>query len=454
MAARVYDADIYTFARAPRHYWSATAGAPDDDVGHGLDRDFTADVAIIGGGYTGLSAARRLTQQHGLSVAVLEAGGSIGWGASGANAGFVSMGGSKLGVADMVRRAGEDETRRYWATQAQAVEDLSAFIAEHAPDCTPVGDGNLCVAHHPSVVPALKEQADTLSRRFGVAADFIDGERFRREIHDGPEAHGALRLRPGFAMQPMRLVRAFARAATTGGAHIFTNSEVIAWRRDGPRHRLATAAGAVITASRVLVATNGYTPNTLEHATDFRVLPAISNIIVTQAYGDAVLDARGFRTLTPIYNSRGLLSYYRRLPDGRILFGGRGDTEGSAVAARHQAAATLATLRRTLPAFEDAEIAFAWRGLVCLTARRSLAVGLDTEDRSIAFAFGCHGSGTATMPWAGRLAADLLAGTAREADIPALLRGLPPRFPPFNAALRWGLRGAYGVYAIRDALHW
>ena len=88
-----------------------------------------------------------------------------------------------------------------------------------------------------------------------------------------------------------------------------------------------------------------------------------------------------------------------------------------------------------------------------LTARRTLAVGLDPDDRSVAFAFGCHGSGTATLPWAGKLGADLLSGAASEADVPALFRGLPPKLPPSNTALRWGLRAAYGVYGLRDALH-
>lgn len=453
MSERVYDRDMYAFGRVPSTYWMATAGAPDHDLTEDLGRDVAADVAIIGGGYTGLAAAHRLTSRHNMSVCVLEAGACIGWGASGANAGFVSMGGDKLDLAEMVSRVGEAETRRYWTTQVEAVEELRAFMASNDADCEPVGDGNLCVAHHPRVAPALAELAEALTRRFGVAAEFIDRDRFRREVHDGTEAWGGLLLRPGFAMHPLRLARLHARAAKAAGAGIFTNAEVVEWRREAGRHHLSTAGGASVTARRVLLATNGYTPNDLDPATRFRALPAISSIIVSQAYGAAECDARGFRSLTPIYNSRGLLSYYRRLPDGRILFGGRGDTQGTASAAKRQALATLRTLRSVLPAFADAEIAYAWRGLVCLTARRSLSVGCDPDDATVAFAFGCHGSGTATMPWAGRLAADLLAGAASESDVPAVFRGLPKKLPPSNAALRWGLRAAYGVYAVRDALH-
>jgi len=213
------------------------------------------------------------------------------------------------------------------------------------------------------------------------------------------------------------------------------------------------ASGADVTAGRVVIATNGYTPSSLNRSIEFRSLPAISNIIVTQVYGDAQLDARGFLTETPIYNSRNLLSYYRRLPDGRILFGGRGDTQGTATAGGCQAAETLKALTNVMPALSDARIAFAWRGLVCLTARRTLAVGVDPDDASVAFAFGCHGSGTATMPWAGRLAADLVTGAARETDVPAVFRGLPQKLPPSNAVLRLGLRATYGIYGLRDALH-
>lgn len=453
MSAKVYDADIYAFGRMPQHHWAATAGPSTEIAPHKLERDIAVDVAIIGGGFAGLAAAHRLTTTHDMSVAVLEAGAGIGWGASGANAGFVSMGGSKLELSEMVRRAGEAETRRYWATQVQAVEDVRAFIADHAPECEPVGDGNLCVAHHPSAVSSLAEEADALTRRFGVAADFISKDQLHREIHDGPEAYGALRLRPGFGMHPTRLVRARARVAEASGAQIFSSAEVVGWHRDGARHRLTTSAGAAVTATRVLIATNGYTPNDINRSVSFRSLPAISSIIVTQAYGDAELDARGFRSQTPVWSSRHLIQYYRRLPDGRILFGQRGDTQGTPAAARAQSTGTLASLKRVLPQFADAEISATWRGLVGLTARRTLAVGLDPDDKSVAFAFGCHGSGTATLPWAGKLAADLLSGAATEADVPALFRGLPPKLPPSNAALRWGLRAAYGVYGLRDALH-
>lgn len=452
MPRRLYHPDLYRFGEAPRHHWRATAAVAAPLPGQALAGDLDVDVAVIGGGYAGLGAARQLASRHGASVAVLEAAADYGWGASGMNGGFVSLGGVKLELGEMLARVGEAETRRYFASQVAAVEDLSGVIADHGLDCEPVGDGNLCVAHHPKAAAGLRAEAEALATRFGLGAEFVEAARFRAEVHDGPETHGALRLRPGFGMQPTRLVLGLARLAEQAGAVLLTGAEVVTWRREGARHRLITAAGGAVTARRVIVACNGYGGNGLDPALDDRALPAISSIVVTQAWSDATHAARGFHALTPIYNSRHLLSYYRRLPDGRILFGMRGDTSGSDAAQAAQARRTLAELKRVLPAYADAEVASTWRGLVCLTARFTLALGLMPGAGDVAFAFGCHGSGTATLSWAGARAADLVTGAAREADIPVLLRGLPPRLPPGRATQRLGLKAAYGLYRLKDAL--
>lgn len=445
---QVYDADVYAFDRRAQHYWASSYRGTVVETGP-LDRDLTVDVAIIGAGYAGLSAALRCVKTHGLSVAVFDAGASIGWGASGMNGGFVSTGGVKLSVHQMLKRYGEAETRRYWQTQTRAVTDLCAFVDQANIDCEPVGDGNFCVAHSPRVAEGLAAEAETL-RGLGVDALFMAAETFRNEVHPGPETSGALQQRPGFGVQPFALVQGLAQAALNAGADIWTKTRIASWQPVTGGHQLVTSNGAIIFARRMIMATNGYTPATLVPRIGYRVVPAISHIIVTQAYTATDLNARGFRSVTPIYNARDLLFYYRRLPDGRLLFGSRGDTTGSAKSAEQHQSIALADLKRVLPTFEDAQIESAWRGLVALTARRTLAVGLHPADTTITFAFGCHGSGTATMQWAGKIAADLIAGRASHADVPAMFRGLPPLLPPSPRALRLGLRAAYRYYGYRD----
>jgi glycine/D-amino acid oxidase-like deaminating enzyme len=449
---RIYDPKIYAFDERLQHYWAQSV-ASETLAGDELNSDITSDVAVIGGGYAGLSAAHRLTSEHGLQVAVLEAGQGLGWGASSRNGGFVSAGGVKLTPQEMIQCVGLEETRRYWKHQTAAVESLKALIDGGGFDADITGDGNICVAHHPSAVRSLQHEASLLSSQCCVAADFIPADQFRREFHRGAEAFGGLRIRPGFGIHPLKLVDALVQLARLSGCKLYTRALVTGWRRAGVIHELTCSTGAVVRARKLVIATNAYSPNGLIPALSYRNLPAISSIVVTQPYSAGQLGDRGFYTETPIYNSRYLLSYYRRLPDGRILFGCRGDTSGSCESAQKQTWRTLKSLKRVLPAFSDARVDWSWRGLVSLTVRKSLSVCTDPVDPSIAFAFGCHGSGIATMTSAGRMAADLVAGKLCAREIPAVFRSLPPALPPSDSMLRWGLRAAYCYYAVRDALH-
>jgi glycine/D-amino acid oxidase-like deaminating enzyme len=366
------------------------------------------------------------------------------------NGGFVSMGGAHLSPFDMVRTVGEEETRRYWASQSEAVDLVKSIVAEGGNACDLTGDGNLCVAHHPREMQTLSKEAEILRDCFGVRAEFMEQSRFRAEVHGGPESYGALVLKPGFGIHPMKYVRTLAGGAAKAGAKIHTGVEILSIRKDGANYRLETSCSVSVCARKILIATNGYTPHSLHPDLELRALPVISSILVTEPYSAADLDTRGFRSTTPIYNTRHVLSYYRRLPDGRVLFGGRGDTNGTLEAAAHQTQAALLRLKRILPGFDDARIAYSWRGLVCLTRRRTASIGLLPGDPNIGFAFGCQGSGIATMTWAGALIADLLAGKKSEDDVPALLRGLPGKLPPSPHLIRMLVRAAYAVYALRD----
>ncbi|MDX2307364.1 MAG: FAD-dependent oxidoreductase [Hyphomicrobium sp.] len=452
MSTQPYDERMYAFGDAPGHYWARTAG---DDAAAGsrpLDQDFETDVAIIGGGYTGLSAAHQLASVHGVRAAVLEAGTCPGWGASGRNGGFVAAGGNKLSIGDMIRRVGREETAQYFRSQAEAVTSLQSLIGDSRIDCDVVSDENVCVAHSPHAARELELEARVLVDEFGAEAAYVSGDAFRARYHEGPETFGALVTKPAFAIHPTKLARGLSRLAARAGADVFHGAEVVTWRRDGRGHVLGTRRGVTIRARRAILATNGYMPNALDPRLGYRTVPAISSIIVTQPYDRDDLARRGYRTMSPIYTARHLLAYYRLLPDGRFLFGCRGDTTGSEAAADRHAAVTLSELKRTQPAFHDARIDDYWSGFVSLTARRTLAIGHVPDDPSTVFAFGCHGSGIAAMTWSGRLAADIVQDPGAIGVVPALFRGLPPRLPPFAPLLRWGLRSAYAYYRLNDGV--
>ncbi|MCK5273763.1 MAG: FAD-binding oxidoreductase, partial [Alphaproteobacteria bacterium] len=162
----LYHPAMYDPAPVPS-YWEATAPG-DDPAWTPLDGEESCDVAVIGGGYTGLSTALHLARDYGVDVRVLEAGDRIGWGASGRNGGFCCMPATKLSVAQMTRRYGLDETKRFFASQIEGVEFTRALIADNGIDCDPRGDGIFDVAHRPRAFGELKEYGETLGKLFGI----------------------------------------------------------------------------------------------------------------------------------------------------------------------------------------------------------------------------------------------------------------------------------------------
>jgi glycine/D-amino acid oxidase-like deaminating enzyme len=410
-----------------------------------LRSDETAEVAIIGGGYCGLSAAYHLARA-GVDVRVLEAG-AIGWGASGRNGGFCSVGASFLGAAELKAIYGEDETLAFYRALVDAVQLVETLAQEDAIDLKRQGDGVWTFAHKPSRVGELKAHAEVLAR-IGVAARMVDAAGFQAAAFACAEQFGALHETVGFGLNPLAYCLELARAAAARGAHIHSNSSVIEWRREGDAHRLRTAGGSV-RSKRVIVAANGWLPEELHPALAGRVMPVLSNIVTTRPLSDDELRAQAWRTEGPASNTRAHLAYLRMLPDKRLLCGGRGDTTGSAAGGAAMRALLTRRAGRLFPAFRSAEITHSWRGFIAATRRLTPAVGELPDDPTVSFAFGCHGNGVAFMTWAGRELARRITGTA--GALPAPVQGLPRRFP--MPALRlWQLRAMLARAWVEDAM--
>ncbi len=444
---RLFHPDLHrTDLPAPSH-WAATAEVRPAPA---LAGDIAAEVAVIGGGYAGLSTALHLARDHGIEAVVLETG-PIGWGASGRNGGFVSPGATKLGLAAMDRRYGRGATDAYWRSQMEAVHFVRDLLADEAIDADPQGDAVYEVAHHPHATAEAEAFAEVSRRRFGFDATFLDRAAFSAEAHAGREQFGGLRIAGPFALHPLKFVAGLREAAERRGARLFAGSAVLGWTREGGRHRLATSGGTV-TARTVVLATNGYTQDALHPAFSQRTLPALSNIIVTRPLTAAELAAESWRTECPVSNMRDLLFYYRLLPDRRFLFGARGGLSGSP----RESAAMKRHLERRLgevfPAFGAAEVERFWSGLVCLTGRLTPSVDRLDDDPGVFHAFGFHGNGVNTAPFAGaRIAAAIAAGGGARPDVPAPMRGLPPGLV-HPLARRLGLAAAYAFFHLRDRL--
>jgi glycine/D-amino acid oxidase-like deaminating enzyme len=207
----------------------------------------------------------------------------------------------------------------------------------------------------------------------------------------------------------------------------------------------------VVHARQILLATNGYLPGVLPPALRHRTLPIISNIIVTRPLSEAEWGAYGYHSETPMFDTRHLLSYWRRLPDGRLLFGARGDLCGDDASGQRQRALLQAQLAARFPAWAGVEVDYFWRGLIA--ANRSLLpqYGALPHDASVWYAAGCFGSGVSTMPWLGRALARAMAGRpATPSEAACAMHGLAPRLPPATVLQKLGLRLAYTAYAWRD----
>ena len=409
--------------------------------------DVHCDVAIIGGGFTGLSAALHLARDHSLSVRVLEAG-EPGWGASGRNGGFCCLYPSTLSLEQMNDRYGEAATLEFVRSQLQAIELIRELGETENIDFSHQGEGLYEVAHLPNRMKELRDYARTLDTRFGIPARPIEREEFAATAYDSTEQFGALHVSAGFGLNPLALVHGLARAAGHHGAECHGSSKVTDWRREGSHHRLHTARGSV-RCRKVIVATNGYTPEPLIPGLVGRTLPVISNIITTRPLSAPELAAQKWRTEIPCSNTRRLLFYYRLLADKRFLFGARGDTTGSPADAAQMRSWLTRRLGEVFTAWREVPVSHYWRGFVCMTANGTPALGTLDEVGSVLYGLAYHGNGVAAAPWTGRLLARLAAGACRPGDIPQVMRGPAPRIPLASLRL-WYLRSALAWFRWQD----
>lgn len=438
---------MYDAARPAGSLWEETAPPLADGVDLGANGDEICDVAIVGGGYTGLSCALDLARDFALDVRLLEAG-PLGWGASGRNGGFCTLPPMALSWEELIARHGEMEAKRFVASQVEAIDFVRDFARSEGAGIVPQGNGELHVAHVPSRYAELEGERDLLNRTFGIAARVLSREEVAAEWYDSREQFGALYMPVGFGLHPLRFARALAAAAARAGARLHGHSPVIRWEREGEWHRLVTPSG-VIRASRVVVATNGFSRAPMPSVLADNILPVMSNIIVTRPLTETELAAQNWRTETPCANTRNLLFYYRLLPDRRFLFGARGDLTGKPEDGLRMRRYMERRLAEVFPGWSHVETTHSWRGFVCMAARRTPSLGSLPDDPSIFYALGYHGNGVAAAPWAGRLLAQLIGGKAEISDIPAAVRGKPMTIP-FPALRRWYLRGALGYYRLMD----
>ena len=428
-------------------YWEDTA-APDESGARPLDRDRQVEVAVIGGGYTGLTAARRLAGVHGVDVAVLEAN-RIGWGASGRNSGFALASVGKVGLDERIRKWGLEAARASVRLGVDAVETVRELIRSESIECDAQPEGALLVAHRDERAAELQDRVRTYREVLGYdGVDFLSREQLERDGYlRGPSAGGAIRFRTGFGLHPLKYARGLAKATARRGAALFDRTPVVSWQRDGGTHVLATPGGTV-RARRVVMATNGYTPEHLHPYFRGRVLPAASNIVVTRPLTTAEWQQVGMATTQVYSDTRRLLFYWRRLPDDRLLFGGRSGVFDTPAALARRRTWLEAAIADKWPMLAGIGSEWFWHGNVGLSYDLIPHMNTVEGDATVVYAMAYLGSGVALSSHCGGLAADLVMGRTVPRDTPVTSTEIP-RFP-LPALRKAYLAGAYLAYGIED----
>lgn len=436
-------------------YWVASAGTPPDDDGP-IRGDTDADVVIIGSGSTGVSTALYLAQEHGIKALVLEANQSS-WGCSSRSGGQGQNASGRLTRAQWIERWGLDVAKKLDKEIRTGYENFKQLAAEI--DCEAHNGGHLYLAHRPEKVAYLQGMAKVRNEIFGYKSKILSAEEVRRDYCDEREQFGAMLEEEGVGVHPLKFTFGLIRKARALGAKIHTASPVQDWETVGDMHLLKTPGG-VVRAKRVVVCTGGYTGQKLTPLVKNKILPILSNSVVTRPLTEAELKATNFKSLTFLTDTRILRFYYRRLKDNRLQLGSRSSVTGADAENPMHLKLLTDAIARKFPPLAGIKIDYSWWGWVDVSHDMMPRITRPDFSQNVWYAVGYGGNGVSFSTWAGKRLAERVAGKddGREVfnlpiyssplEYPNLFNKVRSEaFAPFR---RFGQRFLYKWYWMRD----
>jgi gamma-glutamylputrescine oxidase len=418
----------------PSYYYASQNRQLDLPV---LEGDIKADICIVGGGYTGLSAALHLAQR-GYKTVVLEAR-KVGWGASGRNGGQLCTG-QRKDQMELVDIVGSDDARKFWRLGEDAKSLAKDIIKSHGIECD-IKPGIAHPNHKASYANGTKEYVEFLREEFSYdQISYLEKSEMAEVVGSDQYYGGSLDWGAGH-VHPLNYALGLANAAKSAGAEIYEQTVVEGYDEGSP-NRVKTQSG-IVEAGTIILACNGYLGD-LDSRLSGKIMPINNFIIATEPLSDEQLSVINPRDVA-IADSRFVVNYFRLSADKRLLFGG-GENY------RQNFPTDIASFVRkpmlqVYPQLESIGIDYAWGGTLAVTLNRMPHFGR-LGNRQVYFAQGYSGQGVAMATLGGKLMADAVAGESEQFD---LFGKIPTRSFPGGSLLRWpGLVLGMTYYALRD----
>ena len=403
-----------------------------------LEGEERADVCVIGGGFTGVSAALNLAEK-GFDVVLLEAE-RVGFGASGRCGGLIGSG-QRKDVLEMEHLYGAERSRMLWDFAEAAKEEIRSRVEKHGIDCD-LQKGQLVGVHKRSYRDWPKELADALAERYDYPhCRALDADE-AQELVATPTFLGGLWDAEAMVLHPLNYVLGLARAASEAGVRIYENSKVRWYTRKDPTE-VKTRRGSV-RASFVVLACNGYLGR-LERRVAGKIMPINNFMIATEPLGEARC-AELINGRFGVHDTRFVVNYFRLSDDDRLLFGGGENYRPGFPDDIEEFVRPY--MLRIFPQLEDAGIEYDWGGTLSVTVNRMPHFGRLRPN--LYFAHGYSGHGISTASFAGKIIAEAIAGTAERFDVMA---DIPIHTFPGGTLLRYpGMVLGMMFYSMKDRL--
>ena len=417
-----------------------------------LEGEHDADLAIVGGGFTGLwTALFAKSLEPSLRVVLLERE-ELAYGASGRNAGILSDT-IDHSHALAIEHFGRQEATRLVALGRENLAEMLAFIEAHAVDCALEQTGVLTAAIAEHHLPALAAAVDCARSLGATDYQLLDEGAMRSEIHS-ELYRGAMWNPAGGVLDPVKLAQGLAREARRAGVAVFERSGVTSLEADGPLARVTTAKGTV-RARRVVLGMSAYTHELVRRAA-WRFLPLYDYVVASRPLTPEEAALIGWKNRQGVNDARSFFNYYRLTEDNRVVFG---TSEAAYYAPNRVApeldhsprhyAELLASFRALFPALAELEFPYRWGGAICASTRFTPFFGRALGDR-VVYGLGFTGHGLGTTHLAGKILAHLALERGTPLTELELVRSLPLPYPP-EPLRGWAVRRVTSALRHVDA---